>query len=143
MTLALRGGTGCQLPITLTLNLMSIIMIYLVSIPVGVVAAARRNGAFDHLSSLGLFLLYSMPSFWVATMLIVLLGDESGFSARYLGFRLPSVGLHDDHAEQFTYLEFVKDYWLHLLLPLIASNGANQPHEPRFPSRTSARPSTY
>ena len=52
-------------PVTLELNLISLGLIYLVAIPTGAYAAVRRNRAFDQVSSVVLFVLYSMPSFWV------------------------------------------------------------------------------
>ena len=115
-----RDKIAAALPVTLTLNLMSILIFYLVSIPVGVLAAARRNGWFDHVSSLVLFVLYSMPSFWVATMLILLVGSDSGFTAKYFGFTLPFVGLHSAGAEDLPYLDYLADHYRHLILPLIA-----------------------
>jgi peptide/nickel transport system permease protein len=111
------------LPITLKLNLISILIAYLISIPIGALAAARRAGLFDHASSLIVFLLYSMPSFWVGTMLILIFGSQRGFTATRLGpfsFTLPFVNVHDQNAHTFTYLEHVLDHWRHLVLPLAA-----------------------
>jgi peptide/nickel transport system permease protein len=51
--------------------LLSVILAYLVSIPVGVKAASKRGSRFDRSSSLVLFMLYSMPSFWLATLLLM------------------------------------------------------------------------
>ncbi|MEM7165452.1 MAG: ABC transporter permease subunit [Planctomycetota bacterium] len=108
------------LPITLTLNLTAILITYLLSIPLGVYAGARRGGPFDQTSSVGLFALYSMPSFWVATMLIILFGSERSFLATEFGFTLPYIGLHDDNASRMPFLQYMLDHGLHLILPLIA-----------------------
>jgi len=51
--------------------LLSVILAYLVSIPIGVKAAADRGSRFDKISSVILFMLYSMPSFWLATLLLM------------------------------------------------------------------------
>jgi ABC-type dipeptide/oligopeptide/nickel transport system permease component len=59
------------LPVTIGLNFIAIIIIYVVSIPLGVYAAVKRNGLFDQVSSIVLFLLYSIPNFWLASLLIM------------------------------------------------------------------------
>jgi peptide/nickel transport system permease protein len=51
--------------------LLSVLLAYLVSIPLGVKAAANRGSRFDKSSSVILFMLYSMPSFWLATLLLM------------------------------------------------------------------------
>ncbi|MCB9778674.1 MAG: ABC transporter permease subunit [Alphaproteobacteria bacterium] len=100
------------LPITLGMNLVAITIIYVVSIPLGVMAAVRRGSAFDQLSSVLLFLLYSMPSFWVGTMLIM-----SFSSVRTLDI-LPSVGLYSDNQLDMSYLPWLWDRISHLVLPV-------------------------
>lgn len=49
----------------------SLLLAYVISIPLGVWAGAKKNSRFDRYSSLILFLLYSLPSFWVATLLLM------------------------------------------------------------------------
>lgn len=56
---------------TLFFSLGSILLAYLISIPLGVYAAVKKNSWFDRTSSVVLFLLYSMPSFWLATLLLM------------------------------------------------------------------------
>ncbi|MDF2436674.1 MAG: ABC-type transporter, integral rane subunit [Bacteroidota bacterium] len=51
--------------------MLSVLLAYLVSIPVGVKAAANRGSRFDRFSSIILFMLYSMPAFWLATLLLM------------------------------------------------------------------------
>jgi len=51
--------------------MLSVLLAYLISIPLGVKAAAKRGSRFDKYSSLILFMLYSMPSFWLATLLLM------------------------------------------------------------------------
>ncbi len=59
------------LPITLILNLISVTIAYLVSIFLGVYLAKRKDSKIDRSMSVYLFILYSLPSFWVATIFIV------------------------------------------------------------------------
>ncbi len=56
---------------TLLFSLGGIFLAYLISIPLGVYAAVKKNSWFDRTSSVVLFLLYSMPSFWLATLLLM------------------------------------------------------------------------
>ncbi len=51
--------------------LFSVLIAYLVSIPIGVWSGAKKNSQFDKMASVTLFLLYSMPSFWFATLLLM------------------------------------------------------------------------
>ena len=56
---------------TFIMSLPAILLSYLIAVPIGIRAATRRDSWFDRISTLILFLLYSLPSFWVATLLIV------------------------------------------------------------------------
>ncbi len=56
---------------TLFFSLLSVILAYFVSIPIGVYAAAKKGSRSDKTSSLTLFILYSIPSFWLATLLLM------------------------------------------------------------------------
>ena len=56
---------------TLFFSLLSVILAYMVSIPIGVKAAVNRGSRSDKISSLILFVLYSMPAFWLATLLLI------------------------------------------------------------------------
>lgn len=101
------------LPITMGLNIIAIIIIYGVSIPIGVAAAVWRGQAFDNISSIVLFVLYSIPNFWLATMLIMLVGSRQNWDL------LPSVGLHSLDAGDLSFFPWLFDWGLHLVLPLI------------------------
>jgi peptide/nickel transport system permease protein len=53
------------------LALLSIFFAFLISIPIGVLAAYFRGKWFDKLSGTALFMLYSLPGFFVATLLLI------------------------------------------------------------------------
>jgi len=100
------------LPVTLTLNVISMIIIYIVSIPIGILSAVRRDSAFDRWSGLVLFVLYSLPSFWVGLLLLLYLG-----SGEYLDL-FPLGGLFSDvTAESGLFVKFIDVCW-HLVLPV-------------------------
>ncbi len=56
---------------TLIMNLVAIFFAYFISIPIGVYSAVHKNSLFDRLMTIALFLLHSLPVFWIGTMLIV------------------------------------------------------------------------
>ena len=56
---------------TLMINVTALLLAFIIALPIGVIAAAKRNARFDKWSSLILFLLYALPSFWLATLLLV------------------------------------------------------------------------
>lgn len=101
------------LPITLTLNLLTIFIIYCISIPWGVVTAVKPAGLFDRLSALVLFVLYSLPSFWVALLLIVFVGGGD-----YLGW-FPIAGLLSEGAEGLPWPQMIANIAWHLVLPVV------------------------
>lgn len=56
---------------TIVINLVAIFFAYLISIPLGVFSAVWKDSTFDRSSTLVLFILYSLPNFWIATMLVI------------------------------------------------------------------------
>jgi len=59
------------LGVTLLLNGTAILLAYLLAVPLGVTMAVRRDTVYDRLATIGLFILYSLPSFWIATLLVL------------------------------------------------------------------------
>ncbi|MGI8892240.1 MAG: ABC transporter permease subunit [Bacteroidia bacterium] len=66
---------------SLFFSLASVFLAYLVSIPLGIKAAAEKDSKFDRISSVGLFILFSLPSFWVATLLLMIFANPDVFHA--------------------------------------------------------------
>ncbi len=56
---------------TVIINFFSILIAYIISIPIGVTTAVRKDSVYDRVSTTLLFILYSLPSFWIGTLLIV------------------------------------------------------------------------
>lgn len=99
-------------PITLLLNILSILLIYLISIPLGIYSAVKPRSFFDRSTTLVLFMLYSLPNFWVAMILIrYLAGGE------FLDF-FPIVGLVSDGFWQLSFWGKVGNLAWHLVLPV-------------------------
>jgi len=115
-----------RLPITLVLNLITIPLIYIVSIIAGVLAARKRGGLFDVSSGVIMLALYSIPVMLTGTLMIAYLA-----SAEYPRFQwFPASGIHDLNADQWPFLPYTDtqgnwhrgyllDYAWHLVLPVI------------------------
>jgi len=96
-----------RFPATLMLAVAALGVALLVSIPLGVLSAARRNSAFDVSVSFFSFLGFAVPTFWLGTMLLILFGvvlrwlPTSGFGSwRHLV--LPAITLATWPTGQFT-----------------------------------------
>lgn len=100
------------LPVTLLLNVISIFLVYLLSVPLGVTAAVKKGSLWDRGSSLVLFILYSLPAFWVG---LLLLKYFSG--GEYLNL-FPLGGVISPWAESFPFLWKVVNVAWHLVLPV-------------------------
>ena len=100
---------------SLFFSMLSVFFAYLVSIPIGVRAAAKRGSRFDRFSSLFLFILYSMPSFWLATLLIMTFANTDVL------FWLPASGIKPalGYPEGASFWEMMKISVPYIILPLI------------------------
>jgi peptide/nickel transport system permease protein len=100
-----------RLPITLVLNLISFVIIYAVSIPMGVLSAVGRKRFLDRAGSVMLLMLWSLPSMWVGQMLI---GYLCGPPLNWF----PPAGLSSNDAGQFPFFPWLADRLWHLVLPV-------------------------
>lgn len=101
------------LPITLTLNILTLFVIYFVSIPWGMLTALKPAGFFDRVSALVLFVLYSLPSFWVAMLLIVFAAGGD-----FLDW-FPVAGILSEGAETLGFWQKLGNIAWHLVLPVV------------------------
>jgi len=66
---------AAALPYTLLLSLASLLVIFVVGVLVGTVSAVRAHGLTDHVATVATLFLYSIPTFWLALMLILLFAE--------------------------------------------------------------------
>jgi peptide/nickel transport system permease protein len=99
-----------RIPATLLLNVVATLIIFSVAIPLGVFSATRRYSWFDNLTTFGAYLGISIPSFWLAYLLI--LG-----TVKFFGY--PVLGMRSFAVENNTVITFVLDHLWHLMLPSI------------------------
>ena len=102
-----------RLPVTLLLSLLSLLLVYGLAIPLGVFSALRRDTTADRVVSLVLFALYSLPVFWVATLLIQNVTGQSGPAWFPLG------GLTSEGSEAWPTWRRALDLAHHLVLPVV------------------------
>jgi len=79
--LASRKLLQCA-PITLTLTLAAMFLSFAVAVPVGVITARRRGQRVDHVLASVMFLLYSLPNYFFAELLVHALGPGSSTTLR-------------------------------------------------------------
>ena len=101
-----------RLPITLQLNIISIILVYVLAIPIGIYSSTHQYSVSEKVTTVFLFILYSLPSFWVATLLILFLGGGD-----YLHW-FPITGISSLNADQMRFFSWLLDRLWHLVLPV-------------------------
>ncbi|HTB05676.1 MAG TPA: ABC transporter permease [Bacteroidia bacterium] len=65
---------------TMGISLISILLAYFIAIPLGVEAAVNKGSRKEKATTTGLFILYSLPNFWIATLLIIFFCGGDWFS---------------------------------------------------------------
>lgn len=105
------------LPISLVLSVLSIFISYLVAIPLGVFSAINRHSPGDRIVTLILFILYSLPSFWVAGILLLTMTGPPFFDW------FPARGINTEGirrgAEGVSGAQWLLDRAWHLVLPVV------------------------
>jgi len=99
-----------RIPITLSLNIISLIIEFGVAIPIGILAAIRRDTLFDKGMTVFVFIGFAVPTFWLALLCMYLFGVKLGW--------LPISGLHSMGSESFTIFHWFLDLLKHLVLPV-------------------------
>lgn len=103
-----------KMPVTISLGLWSTLLIYIISIPMGIYKAVSHGSRFDVWSSFFVVVTSAIPSFLLGILLIVLFAGGS-----FVDW-FPLRGLSSPDVEHMTWFERIKDYFWHLALPLTA-----------------------
>lgn len=119
---------GSRIGPTLQLGVTSLLLSYLLSVPLGLYATVRSGRLDERFVSLGLYMLYSLPSFVAALWLLLI------FYVRLEGtpFQLPLVGMVSDNYEQLSFSGKVLDRVRHMILPVICLTYASLAYFSRF-----------
>lgn len=111
---------GDALMVTILLNSIVFVLIYVAAVPLGIFSAAYPRSTFDRISTLGLFILYSLPSFWVAELLRQLVMQKWFWSMFGIeGSPLPILGLKSQDFDSMTNSGKIIDYAKHIVLPVL------------------------
>ncbi|MCH8141664.1 MAG: microcin C ABC transporter permease YejB [Proteobacteria bacterium] len=103
-----------RLPVSISLGLWSLLMIYSISIPLGIAKAVGDGQRFDVWTSGVVFTAYAVPGFLFAILLIVVFAGGSYFDW------FPLRGLTSDNFDDLSVFGKIRDYFWHLALPLTA-----------------------
>ncbi|MBF7730697.1 microcin C ABC transporter permease YejB [Pseudomonas sp. N040] len=103
-----------KMPVSISLGLWSTLIMYLVSIPLGIAKAVRHGSAFDVWTSSAIIVGYAIPAFLFAILLIVLFAGGSYWDW------FPLRGLTSNNFDEMSLQEQILDYFWHLALPVTA-----------------------
>jgi microcin C transport system permease protein len=101
-----------RIPISLYFGVISLILVYGICIPLGIIKAIKHKTSFDNISSLVVFIGYAIPGWVVGVLMLV-------FFASYWEI-FPLGGLISDEFEDFTLIGKITDVIRHTILPLLA-----------------------
>ena len=101
-----------KLPVSISLGLWSFLLVYAVSIPLGIAKAVRNGSRFDLWTSTAILIGYAIPGVVLGVALLVLFGGGS-----FLQW-FPLRGLTSDNWAQLSLAGKLLDYFWHLAMPL-------------------------
>ena len=102
-----------RLPITIFINIASLVLIFLIAVPIGVLSATYQHSLFDKATTVFVFVGFAVPHFWLALLLMILFGVHLGW--------LPISGLKSLNYEYLPASAQVWDRISHLILPIFIS----------------------
>ncbi len=103
-----------KMPVSITLGIWTMLLSYLVSIPLGIRKAVKDGSSFDTWTSGIIIAAYAIPAFLFGIMLLVLFAGGSYWQI------FPLRGLTSDGWEDMTVIGKVLDYLWHIVLPVTA-----------------------
>ncbi|QKJ65328.1 ABC transporter permease subunit [Deefgea piscis] len=103
-----------KLPVSMSLGISSLLLTYLIAVPLGVAKALRHGSRFDAVTTVMLMVGYAIPSFVLGVVLLVLFGGGSFWAV------FPLRGLTSDDFATMSWSAQVMDFFWHLALPVTA-----------------------
>lgn len=101
-----------KMKVSVVLGFFSIFFAYLISVPLGVWSAYRQHTVADEVVTIGLFLLYSLPSFFTAVLLLKWLTVGNPFEW------FPTGGFQASNTQNMTTLDHAGNIAYHMVLPV-------------------------
>ena len=102
-----------RLPVTVTINLLSLFVVLVIAVPIGVYSATHRGSPFDQATTVFVFVGFAAPTFWLALLAMILFGVNLGW--------LPISGIKSMTHDAMGPMAQLLDYARHLLLPVLLS----------------------
>lgn len=102
-----------RIPVTISLNLIALVLEFGLAIPIGILAATHRETLLDKGITVFVFLGFAVPTFWLALLLMYLFGVRLSW--------LPISGLHSLGSEGLSGVIWLWDLAKHLILPISIS----------------------
>jgi microcin C transport system permease protein len=102
-----------KFPVSLQFGVISLILSYLISIPLGIMMAVKKGEVFDKGATAILFVMYSIPPLMLGIIFIVFLAGESFLDLFPIG------GVYSDMYDELSFFEQIGDRIHHFILPLI------------------------
>ncbi len=102
-----------RMPITIVINLLSLILIFMVALPIGVFSATHPNTSFDKATTVFVFIGFAIPTFWLALLMMILFGVVLGW--------LPISGYQSLDISGMSFSQRLWDWASHLFLPVFVS----------------------
>ncbi len=103
-----------KMPVSISLGLWTTLLVYLISIPLGIAKAVRDGTRFDIVTSGVIIVGYAIPSFLFAVLLIILFAGGSFWDV------FPLRGLVSENWSELSWPDRIADYFWHLTLPIIS-----------------------
>ncbi|AOJ24881.1 MULTISPECIES: microcin C ABC transporter permease YejB [Burkholderia] len=104
-----------KLPVSITLGLWTVILTYLVSVPLGIAKAVRNGSRFDTVTSVLVLTGYAVPGFVLGVLLLMLFGGGTFWQV------FPMRGLTSDNFDDLTLIGKTLDYLWHIVMPVTAA----------------------
>src|SRR5258707_6916155 len=117
---------GECLGVTVSITGAALILSYLIAIPLGIIAALKRGQVIDRAISFVVFVLYSIPSFAAALLLILFVAGGD-----YLDL-LPMYGVNSINASNMGPFAWLWDRILHMILPVVCLTYASLSYISRY-----------
>ena len=103
-----------KMPVSISLGIWTTVLVYLISIPLGVAKAVRDGTRFDIWTSATIIVGYAIPNFLFAVLLVVLFAGGSFWDI------FPLRGLISDNSSELSWPDRILDYFWHITLPVIS-----------------------
>jgi peptide/nickel transport system permease protein len=101
--------------ITILMNMIAFGLMYTIAIPIGIVGAAKQFTIWDRILTIVPFILYSLPTFWVGTLLIAYVTSPKGF---------PTSGYYAGAIAEVGFFNWFWEWTRHLALPIFCETYA-------------------